>query len=71
MELALAVQLELECQDGRTFGPGGLRAPCVLACAMRSLAIVITIVQSLSPLFFSPSFAFDPLRGISHVRDLA
>ena len=24
-----------------------LRAPCVLACAMRSLAIVITIVQSL------------------------
>ena len=29
-------------------GPGGLRAPCVLACAMRSLAIVITIVQSLS-----------------------
>ena len=30
------------------FGPGGLRAPWVLACAMRSLAIVITIVQSLS-----------------------
>ena len=27
-------------------GPGGLRARCVLACAMRSLAIVITIVQS-------------------------
>ena len=24
------------------FGPGGLRAPCVLACAMHSLAIVIT-----------------------------
>ena len=30
------------------FGPGGLRAPCVLVCAMRSLAIVITIVQSFS-----------------------
>ena len=48
-----------------------LRAPCMLACAMRSLAIVITIVQSLflslSPLF-SPSFAFDPLRGNSCVR---
>ena len=29
-----------------SFGPGGLGAPCVLACAMRSLAIVITIVQS-------------------------
>ena len=52
-----------------SFGPGGLRAPCVLACAMRSFAIVITIVQSFSPLiFFSPSFAFDPLRGISRVR---
>ena len=37
---------------------------------MRSLAIVITIVQSFSPLiFFSPSFAFDPLRGNSHVRN--
>ena len=31
------------------FGPGGLRAPCVLACAMRSLAIVFTIVQSFGP----------------------
>ena len=52
-------------------GPGGLRAPCVLECAMRSLAIVITIVQSFSlslSLFFSPFFAFDPLRGISRVR---
>ena len=53
------------------FGPGGLRAPCVLACAMRSLAIVITNFRSLFLLFFffffSPSFAFDPLRGISHV----
>ena len=47
------------------FGPGGLRAPYVLARAMRSLAIVITIVQSF---FLSPSFAFDPLRGISRVR---
>ena len=33
-------------------GPGGLRAPCMLLCAMHSLAIVITIVQSL----FSSSF---------------
>ena len=51
-------------------GPGGLRAPCVLACAMRSLAIVFTIVQSFSLSFFlfPPSSAFDPLRGISRVR---
>ena len=35
------------------FGPGGLRAPCVLMCARRSLAIVITIVQS----FFLSSFS--------------
>ena len=48
------------------FGPGGLHAPCVRhACAMRSLAIVITIVQSFS--LSPPSFAFDPLRGISRV----
>ena len=32
---------------------GGLRAPCVLVCTMRSLAIVITIVQSLLFFFFS------------------
>ena len=52
------------------FGPGGLRAPCVLACAMRSLAIVFTNFRSsFSPLFFPPSSAFDPLRGISHVRN--
>ena len=53
----------------RSFGPGGLRAPCVLACAMRSLAIVITIVQSffLSFSLFPPSSAFDPLGGISRV----
>ena len=51
------------------FGPGGLRAPCVLACAMRSLAIVITNFCSFFLSFFSPSFAFDPLRGISHVRN--
>ena len=42
-----------------------------LACAMRSLAIVITIVQSFSPssflYLFSPSFAFVPLRGSSRV----
>ena len=52
-------------------GPGGLRAPCVLACAMRSLAIVITIVQSFSlsfslslSLFFFPSvFCFWPTSG--------
>ena len=37
-------------------GPGGLRATCVLACAMRSLAIVITIVQSLLLFFFSLRF---------------
>ena len=36
----------------KDFGPGGLRAPCVLACAMRSLAIVFTIVQSFSLSFF-------------------
>ena len=53
--------------DYRNIGPGGLRAPCVLACAMRSLAIVITIVQSLflSFSFFSPFFAFEN----SHVRN--
>ena len=28
------------------FGPGGLRAPCVLACTMRSLAIVIPNFRS-------------------------
>ena len=31
-----------------SFGPGGLRAPCVLACAMHSLAIVITNFRSFS-----------------------
>ena len=50
------IETELyEIYHMKSFGPGGLRAPCVLACAMRSLAIVITIVQSfflsLSPLF--------------------
>ena len=39
-------------------GPGGLHAPCVLACAMRSLAIVFTIVQSFSLSFFSSVFCF-------------
>ena len=42
------------------FDPGGLRAPCVLACAKCSLAIVITIVQSFSPLssYFFSVFCF-------------
>ena len=46
-------------------GPGGLRAPCVLACAMRSLAIVITIIQSFFlSLFLSFSvFCFWPTSG--------
>ena len=35
---------------------------------MRSLAIVITIVRSSLFLFFSPSVALDPLRGIFRVR---
>ena len=43
-------------------GPGGLRTPCVLACAMRSLAIVITIVQSLF-LSLSSVFCFLPTSG--------
>ena len=46
--------------------------PRQLACDMRSLAIVITIVQSFflsSSSFFSPFFAFDPLRGNSYVRN--
>ena len=51
------------CSD---IGPGGLRAPCVFACAMRSLAIVFTNFRSLS---LSPSFAFDPVQGKSHVRN--
>ena len=44
--------------------------PWRIACAMRSLAIVNTIVQSLFLSFFSfsPSFAFDPLRGNSRVQ---
>ena len=46
----------LQCEAGHCyyhrsvfffFGPGSLRAPCVFACAIRSLVIVITIVQSL------------------------
>ena len=40
------------------FGAGGLRALCVLACAIHSLAIVITIVQSL--LFFLSFFSVFP-----------
>ena len=52
-----------------TFGPGGLRAPCVLACAMRSLAIVFTIVQSF---FLSLSLSFFwPRRLECAMRSLA
>ena len=47
-----------------------LRAPCVFACAMRSLAIVITNFRFFSFfLSFPPSFAFDPFRGNSRVRN--
>ena len=55
------------------FGPGGLRAPCMLVCAMRTLAIVITIVQSVF-LSFSLFLRLLLFRGISCVpkgRDLA
>ena len=57
------------------FGPGGFACATRGDVAMRSLAIVITIVQSfflslsLFFFFFSLSSAFDPLRGISHVRN--
>ena len=44
------------------FGPGGLRAPCV---AWPLLFLSFGLFLSF---FFSPSFAFDPLRGISRVR---
>merc|ERR1739838_786783 len=40
--------VETSITSDTNIGPGGLRAPCVLACAMRSLAIVFTIVQSFS-----------------------
>ena len=58
----VAFALAIVITNFRFFGPGGLRAPCVLVC---SLVIVITIVQSFS--FFSPYFAFDPLRGNSRM----
>ena len=49
-------KFSIACKIGygvHIIGPGGLRAGCMLAWAMRSLAIVITIVQSFcSPLFF-------------------
>ena len=51
------------------FGPGDLRTPCVLAFAMRSLAIVITNFCSSFFFLSSPSFAFDTLRGNSRVRN--
>ena len=43
----VAFALAIVITNFRFFGPGGLRAPCVLVC---SLVIVITIVQSF--LFF-------------------
>ena len=48
------------------FGPGGLRAPCVLACAMLSLAIVFTNFRSLFLSFFLSFFSvfyFSPTSG--------
>ena len=42
-----------------------MRAPCVLACAMRSLAIVITIVQSLLFFFFFSISYLDLTRAYS------
>ena len=71
MNLLVEVEIKLHTEFGRVwlkifFGPGGLLAPCVLAWAMRSLAIVITIVQSFSPFFSSfLRIFFDPLRGNS------
>ena len=50
-EHTVVILLAFHTEHTVEIGPGGFRAPCVLACAMRSLAIVITIVQSLSPLF--------------------
>ena len=42
-------------------GPGGLRAPCVVWPLLSpSFSLILS--------FFSPSFAFDPLRGISRMR---
>ena len=46
-----------------SFGPGGLFAPCMLACAMHSLAIVITLVQSLFFSFFSSVFCLSTTSG--------
>ena len=48
------------CKAGN-IGSGGLRTPYVLACAMRSLAIVITNFRSLS--FFFSVFCFWPTSG--------
>ena len=50
-----------------SIGPGGLRAPCVLACAMHSLAIVITIVQSFSPFFLSLLLHYTVILGHNFV----
>ena len=45
----------------------GSHWPMRLVCAMRSLAIVIINFRSFVVVFFPPSFAFDPLWGISRV----
>ena len=57
-------------------GPGGLRAPCVLACAMHSLAIIFTVVQSFSLSLFLRKkgdfsdvfFAFYGQRSVTAAR---
>ena len=52
--LNLHVKGKINKGQNQIVGPGGLCAPWVLACTMRSLDIVITIVQSfsLSSFFF-------------------
>ena len=54
--------------------PGGLRAPCVRhACALRAPCVGHAFLASFSLsfsflFFFSPSFAFDSIRGNSRGR---
>ena len=61
-------KVALQCVAGHCYYHRSVSLlPRWLARAMRSLAIVITIVRSSLFLFFSPSFAFDPLRGNSRV----
>ena len=57
-------------------GPGGLRAPCVRHACLRAPCVAwpllspsLSLSSSSSFFFFPPSFAFDPLRGNSHVRN--